>query len=182
MNPRKIRSRKALKFLGLLISSMLIATVSAAIYNYMYQDATISVEAMTLEWVLGVDNGTAGTQISGVTCTLTNLKGPPNGTRIYSDPVRLNNTGSSVTFNLLIDQVTGNTTEMDSIIVRLYNVTNGASIDNLTVWSGGSQGSDLTNLTIGANHEWRFQWEVTWKATATASESVTVNLKLKVPV
>ena len=36
MNVRKIRSRKALKFLGLLISAMVIAAVSAQVYSYMY--------------------------------------------------------------------------------------------------------------------------------------------------
>ena len=178
----KINYRKSLKLITLLITSLLIATVSAEIYDYLYQDATISVEGLTLEWTLGADNATAGTQIAGSTCTLTNLKGPPNGTRIYGDPARLNNTGaSSTTFDLLIDQVTGNTSQMDSIIVKLYNVTNDASMGNLTVWSGGSQGSDLTSLTIAANTKWRFQWEVTWKSTATTSHSVTVNLKIRTP-
>jgi hypothetical protein len=180
MNVKKIRSTKALKFLGLLISATLIATVSAAVYNYMYQDATISVEAWTLQWDKGADNVTAGTAISGETCELTSLKGPANGTRIYEDPVRLNNTGgSSVTFDLLIDQVAGDTDQMESIIVRLYNVTNSASIGNLTVWSSGAKGSDLP-LTITANTAWKFQWEITWKATA-AANTLTVKLKVRVP-
>ena len=101
----KINYKKSAKLILLLISTLLIATASATIYNYMYQNATIGVEGMTLAWFNGADNATAGTQINGVTCTLTQLKGPPNGTRTYEDPVRLNNTGaSSVTFDLLIDQ------------------------------------------------------------------------------
>ena len=175
--------RKSAKFILLLVSTLLIATASATIYNYMYLNATIGVEGMTLQWVSGADATSAGTQINGVTCSLTSLKGPPNGTRIYGDPARLNNTGiASSTFNLTIDQVTGDTAEMDSIIVRLYNYTNNANMGTLTVWSGGSQGSDLTSLTIGANGtQWRLQWEITWKSTATTSHSVTVNLKVQVP-
>jgi hypothetical protein len=178
-----ISYKKSAKLILLLISTLLIASASAAIYNYMNLNASIGVEGMTLEWINGADNGTAGVQINGVTSTLTNLKGPANGTRTYGDPVRLNNTGiSDVTFDLQIDQVTGDTSEMDSIIVRLYNYTNDYSWGNLTVWSGGSQGSDLTSLTIGANGtQWRFQWEITWKSTATTSHSVTANLKVRVP-
>jgi hypothetical protein len=178
-----INYKKSAKLILLLISTLLIATASAAIYNYMNMDATIGVEGMTLEWVSGSDASSAGTQISGVTCSLTSLKGPANGTRTYSDPARLNNTGiSSTTFNLTIDQVSGDTAQMNSIVVRLYNYSNDASMGTLTVWSGGSQGSDLTSLTIGANGtQWRFQWEITWKSTATTSHSVAVSLKVQVP-
>jgi len=177
-----INYKKSAKLIILLISSLLIATVSATVYNYMYQDATIGVEGLPLAWINGTDSTDAGTQINGVTCTLTQLKGPPNGIREYPDPVRLNNTGaSSVTFDLLIDQVTSDTAQMDSIIVRLYNVTNSASMGNLTVWTSGSQGSDLTSLTITENTQWRFQWEIKWKSTAQLSHSVTVNLKVRTP-
>ena len=182
MNVRKIRSMKALKLLGLLISSILIATVSAALYDYMYLDADVSVEGIALKWINGTDGGTAGTSISGLTATLTNLKGPPNGTRVYPDPVRLNNTGtSSVSFNITVFAVTGDTVNMSSIIVKIYNMTNSASIRNVTVWNI-TKGTGETNLPIGAKHEWRFQWEITWKATAIAAvDTVTVNLKLAVP-
>lgn len=181
----KISYKKTLKLVTLLITSLLIATASAAIYDYMYLNASVGVQGMTLEWISGDDGGAtdADTQINGVTATLNNLKGPPNGTRIYADPVRLNNTGTSaVTFDLLIDTVSGDTGYLDSIVVRIYNYTNNASIQNVTIWSGGSQGSDITGLSIPAGNMWRFQWEITWKATATTSHTVTVNLKLKVPV
>ncbi len=180
MNVKKIRSIKALKFLGLLISAILIATVSAALYDYMYLDAKVSVEGIALKWVNGTDAGSAGTSISGLTATLNTLKGPPNGTRVYADPVRLNNTGTAVTFNITVFAVTGATANMSSIIVRIYNMTNSASIRNVTVWNG-AKGTGETNLSIGAGHEWRFQWEVTWKAIALASDTVDANLRLQVP-
>ena len=160
----KLNYKKSLKFVTLLISALLIATVSATIYDYMYLNANVGVQGMALAWKLGADNSTAGTQINGVTATLTNLKGPPNGTRIYADPVRLNNTGgSTVTFDLIVDTVSGNTGYLDSIFVRIYNVTNGASIRNVTVWSNGVKGTNETNLQIGSNYVWRFQWEIKWK-------------------
>ena len=175
----KVDLRKSTKLVIVIISSLLIASVSATVYNYMYQDASIGVEALSLAWVAGGDATDAGTQIDGVTASLTQLKGPANGTGEYSDPLRVNNTGaSSTTFDVLIEQISGDTGTMDSVYVRLYNVTNSASMGNLTVWSGGSQGSDLTSLTITADTEWRFQWEIKWRANATVSRMMTVRLKL----
>jgi len=182
MEIKKMPFRKSMKFLTLLLTSMLIATASATIYNYMFQTGTIGVEGMNLEWRLGADNATAGTQIAGVTASLTTLKGPPNGTRVYTDPVRLKNIGSgAVTFDLLIDSVSGDTSYMDSIVVRLYSLNASAYIQNMTVWSSGAKGSDLTVLNIPLNHVWRFEWEIKWKSTALISHSVIVNLKVKVP-
>jgi len=179
----KMNYKKSLKFVTLIITSLLIATASAAIYDYMYLNATVGVQGMTLAWILGADNATAGTQINGVTSTLTSLKGPPNGTRIYADPVRLNNTGgSAITFDLLVDAVSGDTGELESIFVLIYSVNTSALIQNVTIWASGAKGSDATGLSIPGNNNWRFQWEITWKATATTANSATVNLKIGVPV
>jgi len=182
MEIRKILFRKEMKLVTLLLTSMLIATASATIYNYMFLNANIGVEGMTLTWELGADNATAGTQIAGVTATLTNLKGPPNGTRVYGDPVRLKNTAGSgsALFDLVIDDVSGDTDNMSSIVVRLYSFNTSAYIQNVTVWNV-SKGSDANNLSIPAGHIWRFEWEISWKAIALVTDSVTVNLKVKVP-
>jgi len=66
MNLKKIRSRKSLKFLGLLISSLLIATVSATTYRYLYIDGSIQVGAQYMIWILGTD-APSGASISGTT-------------------------------------------------------------------------------------------------------------------
>ncbi|MEM3010253.1 MAG: hypothetical protein QXE76_00385 [Candidatus Bathyarchaeia archaeon] len=178
----KINYKKSMKFVILLLSSLLIAVASATVYNYMYMTGTIGVEGMTLEWRPGEDSEDAGTTINGATVTMAHLKGPPNGTRTYSDPVRLKNTGASaVTFDLTIVGVSGDTEQMDSIYVKIYSLNTSALINTLTVWSGGSQGSNLQNLQIPGQNAWRFQWEITWKSTATTSHSVTVSLRLDVP-
>ncbi|RLI22442.1 hypothetical protein DRO54_01210 [Candidatus Bathyarchaeota archaeon] len=181
---KNVNWKKATKLVILLLSSLFIGVASASLYDYMYLNATVGVEGISLEWINGTDADSAGTQIQGLTATLTNLKGPPNGTRIYRDPVRLNNTGASaVTFNLTISAVTGDTDYLESIIVRIYNVSaSEESIGNLTVWSNGATGSDLTGLQIPSNNQFRFQWEITWKATATTSHLVSVELKVQVPV
>jgi len=71
---------------------------------------------------------------------------------------------------------------LDSIIVGVYSVNTTLPITNVTVWSGGTKGSDADLLTIPLGHQWKFQWEITWKATASTSDIVQVYLKLEVPV
>lgn len=66
MNVKKIGSKKALKFLGLLISAMLIATVSAVTYRYLYIDGSITVGSQKMSWMLGND-APPGASISGTT-------------------------------------------------------------------------------------------------------------------
>jgi hypothetical protein len=183
----QINYKKSLKLVVLLITSLLIATVSATIYDYMYLTGNIGVQGMSLAWVLGPDNSTAGTQINGVSATLTNLKGPPNGTRVYADPVRLNNTGgSTITFNVTIAGITNSggvgTSALNSTYVKIYSLNTSALMGTLKVWENGAQGSDVIGLDIPADHMWRFQWEVTWMSTATTSDSIAANLKIQVPV
>ena len=69
MNMKNIRSKKALKFLGLLISAMLIATVSAVTYRYLYIDGSIWVGGQYLSWVLGSD-APSGASVSGTTAIM----------------------------------------------------------------------------------------------------------------
>jgi hypothetical protein len=46
----KTNIRKILKFTKLLITSLLIATVSAQIYDYMYLNANVGVQGMALDY------------------------------------------------------------------------------------------------------------------------------------
>jgi hypothetical protein len=178
----KTNIKKSLKLITLLVTSLLIATASADVVNQMFMYATpISVEGLTLKWVLGNDATAAGASIDAATCTMNNMKGPAGQIRTYGDPIRLNNTSvTTVTFSITIQELSGSTDKLDLLEVRIYNVTNGASIQNLTLWNG-AQGGPWTNLQIPSLHEWRFQWEITWKETATAgTDTITVKLQFDI--
>jgi len=102
MNIKKIRSRKSLKFLGLLISSLLIATVSAATYRYLYIDGSIVVGTQYMSWILGTD-APPGASISGTTA-ITNFN-VEEGTPInFTEALFLknNNATGSFTYNITI--------------------------------------------------------------------------------
>lgn len=102
MNLRGIRSRKALKFLGLLVSSLLIATVSAATYRYLYIDGSITVGAEKMSWILGSD-APSGASIAGTTATTDfNVE---QGTPInFTETLFLknNNATGSYTYNITV--------------------------------------------------------------------------------
>jgi len=105
MNIRKIRSRKALKFLGLLISAMLIATVSAVTYRYLYIDGSITVGLQEMSWIVGGD-APNGTSISGTTAIVNFLveQGTPAN---FTETLFLKNNNKSDTtfdYNLTISQ------------------------------------------------------------------------------
>jgi hypothetical protein len=111
---------------------------------------------------------------------MSSLTASIGGAKNYTDPVRLNNTDASQhQFDLSISSISGNTTALEYIYVRLFNST-GTYEDTLTVWSSGSQGSDLSALTIGANYWWRFEWDIKWKSSATAASVVNVELRIDV--
>jgi hypothetical protein len=173
----KINYKKSLKFITLLLASLLIATVSADVYNYLFLNTSITVEGLPLAWAEGTGTGLSW-NIKGATCTISGMKGPANGTKVYSDAVHLTASANTI-FNLRIASVTGANTSMSSIIVKLYDGSNNTK-GTLTVWTGSAKGSDLTNLSITQSETWRLQWEITWAYGAAGT--VYVQLKVEIPV
>ncbi|MFB0514697.1 MAG: hypothetical protein ACETVQ_03875 [Candidatus Bathyarchaeia archaeon] len=99
MNLRKIRSRKALKFLGLLISSLLIAAVSATTYRYLYIDGSIKVTSAKMIWIEGADAENATIQGSTAIVRLDVEEGTPVN---FTEALFLKNNNASGYFNYTI--------------------------------------------------------------------------------
>jgi hypothetical protein len=101
MNLKRIGSRKSLKFLGLLISSLLIATVSATTFRYLYIDGSITVGTQQMSWILGSD--ASGASISGTTAIVNfNVE---EGTPVnFTEALFLKNTNAtgSFTYNITL--------------------------------------------------------------------------------
>lgn len=172
--------KKSLKFVTLLITALLIATVSAAVYTQMFLNATVGVAGLSLKCVDGT-NANVTSSIVGSTCTLTGLNGYPGQTTIYNDTVRITNAGSSTaTFNITTTQCQGNTNNLTSIYVKIYNSTDNSLLYTLDVWESNAIGSPLANLQINAGITWKLGWQITWYGNATVSDSVDVALRLDV--
>lgn len=65
----KLNTKKLVKIISLVITSMLIATVSAATYSYLYIDGSITVGNPTMAWYLGSD-APGDAAIAGTTATI----------------------------------------------------------------------------------------------------------------
>jgi hypothetical protein len=178
----KTNYKKIAKLLTLLATSMLIATVSAAIYDNLFLNAEVGVEGLYLVWdKTGIDSGITA-DIYGAYCTLSGLKAPQGGSRTYSKAIGLNNTGGTeTTFDIEVVDVTGSgTSDLDYIFIVIYDGT--TLKGNLTVWENGAKvTSPETGLSIGAGAAWRLEWHIAWKSSADTSDSVTVSLKVTTP-
>jgi hypothetical protein len=177
-----VKYKKSLKIVTLLITAAFIATASAATYDYLNFSAGVGVEGtLTLNWDdTGIDSGLSA-NIQGVTCTLTGLEAPAGGTRTYSNAIKLTSTAAT-TFDIEVVSVTGTgTTDLDSIVVRLYD--EGSTLrGTLSVWASGSAGTTpVTDLSMTDAVTWRLEWDITWETTATVGDTVTVTLQVTTP-
>ena len=175
-----INYKKSLKLITLLITSLLIATVSATVYSQMFLNATVGVGGLTLKWMAGTDAEITPTIVSS-TCTLTGLEGIAGQTSMYNDTARIKNEGlTPVTFNITVQTCTGSIANLTSIMIKLYNVSDSTLQGTLTVWENSAKGNPLTGLEIESGSTWRLRWEITWSEQAVTSDSVDVDLVLDV--
>ena len=176
----KTNIKRTLKFVTLLVTSLLIATVSAQVYTQMFLQATVGVTGASLQWTDG-SNTDVTADIAGSTCTITGLQGSPGLTAVYNDTVRITNVGSStVTFNITTTQCEGSTANLTSIYIKIYNNTDESLLYTLTVWASGSMGDPIENVQIEAAETWKLSWEITWSNDAVTSDSVNVAVRLDV--
>jgi hypothetical protein len=159
MNVKKIRSKKALKFLGLLISAMVIAAVSAQVYSYMFIQGTGEATTTGLRWVAGVDAPT-GTDISGATVSNFNLTTNEGNPRNYTDCLRIQNLDPAEDHNFMLNVTssTGNVSNWQEFNLVLFNATTGgtqqAVLDILT------ENANVTGLTIPQGETWGVLFEL----------------------
>jgi len=158
----KINYKKNLKFVTLLITALLIATVSAQVYNYMYIDGSVSFTTGTgLKWIEGAD-APSGTSIAGATVNLPFTA--RNGTTAnYTYCLYIQNLDNS-THSLLIS-VTNDATAgyYDEFNMFVFNNVTGTQIDVINLLT-----SDSYSGTMGALAVWRLTFEIAAKSTQTS--------------
>jgi hypothetical protein len=178
--------RKILRLLLFLLSTLLVMTASAAVYNYMYMQATpIGAQAAKVQFITAADSTSAGAVIgtNGTWCKLTSMVGWPNSTRTYQAAVGIQNvdTSSGHSFNLTFAQAgdwSGNTNNVTSITVIVRSTAGGTQQGNTI--NVGTAGSTTGQITIPASTTWVVEWNITWKASTHSSAAVNVKLTLVV--
>jgi hypothetical protein len=178
-----------MKLVTLLLTSMLIATVSAATYLSLTMTSTVQVYSSNVYFIEGSDNGTAGAVLTldstNTTATITGLRAYPNATFTYENVTLVRNNATSGTTQIrLSPDVNPSSNPEDFAYVKfLLNATNPADRRWLNFTSNGSTWSN-TGTTLWVTIPTSTQWSlvIMTKATtgATAGDSVTINVKVDV--
>jgi hypothetical protein len=172
--------RKALRLLCFLSSALLVMTVSASVYNYMYLQATpISSKTAKVVFANGSDATAAGTSVgtNGTSVKFTSMSGWPNATRVYENATVIKNVDTAVNFacQLSRDSWSGSGTgSISQLYVRIYNAA-GTLQGTLDV-----KASNTTTFTIPFGATWRLEWNIKWSATALSTDTINVTLALRV--
>lgn len=180
----KLNYKKSLKLITLLITSILIATVSAQLYDKMYMKATpIGVEGIGVKFTSGNETSIAGGTFNGqgTEVTFSNMKGKPGVTKTYGQAVNITNTNSTYDFKieLKLDSWTGaGHANLTCVNVTVYNnagIKQGTTINLVPAQTGATT---TTQLTIPASKVWSVEWVILWADTAVITDTIDVTLVL----
>ncbi len=182
MNLRKIRSRKALQLLGLLISSLLIATASAAYYTEMFMYATVTVEGKYVEFVSAGNTTELGGTVTagGEEVTFTNMKGYNGSLAPWIEAVNITNTHASTGYNitLQLDNWDGDSeTTLRYINVTMYDEGDTQKGNKIHLVPGAGDVDTTGQQVLSAGDMWRVQWDIWWWGNATTN-TIDVTIKL----
>ncbi len=182
MNARKIRSMKAVKVLGLLISSMLVATANALLYSQMFMYSHVTVQSHFSQFVQGANHTDVSASITagGEEVQFANMIGLNGSLVTYIGAVNITNTNATGTINveLKLDSWDGDLNwELRYINITMYDgATQKGAMLELLPGTGDVTTSGPQSLPAGGM--WRVQWDVFWWGNATSSETADVTLVL----
>jgi len=185
--------KKSLKLLTLLLTSLLIASVSAGMYLSLTMTSTVKVYKSNVYFVIGSDNGTKGLEVTldstNTTATLTGLRAYPNASFTYTDPVRVRNNASVGTYSQLrlAPKVDPSTNAADFVYVKfLLNATIAGDrkwlnyTSNGVSWTCPTGPTTFTTTGINGGQEWPIVVYTMANATATVNNSVTISITVDV--
>jgi len=188
MNLKKINSKKSITLLALILASILISTVSAAVYYSMIAQPAVTITAAPIVFVQGNDWPSGSTLGSNGTWVSLALKAYPNVTQAYDQPLNVSNTDSSShTFRLRhisITPASGNSqvSNFTSINFVVENAagTSQASFNYTVTGTTWNTPSTTSYLTLPASTQWIIY--VSTVATAGANSGITANIQMSVDV
>ena len=189
----KASYKKSAKLILLLISTLLIASVSAVTYISLTMTSTIDVYGSQVYFVVGGDNGTKGLVVTldsqNTTTTLTGLRAYPNASFTYTDPIRVRNnatSGTSFPQLRLTPYSNPSTNAADFVYIRFLLNASGSDdrwlnyTSNGVSWTSPSASSAWTSTGINWSTEWSIVIYTKANATATTSNSVTIGITIDV--
>jgi hypothetical protein len=183
MEIKKLLARKELKIVTLLLTSLLIASASAAVYYSLSMTSTITTATNDVYFITGTDATAAGTSIfnNNKSATLASLKAYPNMTMSYDNPIRVRNNNGATTFNVRLRPVsrTGNAQYFAFINFTLQTTTK----ISLNYTSNGASWTDPSTsgwVTVNANTSYAIVVQTKASATATSGQIASIEIAIDV--
>jgi len=180
--------KKSLKIVTLLISSIIIATVSAQTYSELFiYGNNITIGTASVKFTAG-DNTTqlGGADAINTAGTIVTFDTIPNiapGEAIaYDEAVNVTNTaGASKTITIDVESVTGNfSTNFDYLNITMIAGDGSTKGSIIKIVSTGSNVTTTGGQAMTNGEVWAIKWELKAKADATIGQSFTIALKVTV--
>jgi hypothetical protein len=162
-----VKYKKSLKILSLLVTAIIIGTVSATTYMYMYMNGSVIIGTQQLVWLAGADTP-VGTTIAGGTVSLP-LSVQPGVDQNFTEALFLKNNdaaGHSLTINVTTALLSA---DFDTANAYIYTNSSGswAYVDTLSLMTL----SDGYSGTLNAGNYYRFTFEIQAKTSASGTKS-----------
>ena len=190
MNMKKVLSSKSVKLLFLLLTSLLIASASAAVYYSISMEPTVTIKQAVVQFTEGSDwskvAGSIGT--NNTWCSLS-LKAYPNATLTYEQPLNISNTDGSNSHQFRLRHVSiapasgsvsvSNFTFFNFVIKNTAGVSQ-SSFNYTTSGDNWNTPSTTSYMILPANTEWIVYIET--KAAAGATKDIAASIVIAVDV
>jgi len=172
-----------LKLLTLLISTLLIAIVSADIYSQMFMYSHVTVEGYYVKFVSAGNTTYCGGVVEpgGEEVTFSGMKGRNGSLVTYTEAVNITNGDSVTPYNieLKLHEWDGDgKTTLRYINVTMYNEAGASQGDTIYLVPGTGDVESSTSVLLPASGMWRVQWDIFWWANATTTNTIDVTLVL----
>jgi len=132
--------RKAIKLAALIVSTLLIATVSAATYSYMYIQGSGTITSGLLSWAKGAD-APSGSVVAGATVTGMNFSILADSPMNFTDSLHLVNVDTlSHTFSIESTRTAGDGSQFSTFDMVIY-ASGGARVAKISIKAGESASS-----------------------------------------
>lgn len=162
----KIEYKKSLKLVTLLITALIIATVSAQVFRYMYMDGSVTVGAAKLVWIKGSE-APSGATVTGSTVTMP-INAEPGTPQNITYCLYLNNS-DTVAHNMTISVTTAVTSDFDEFKIHIYINSTQTFVDTLDVTISDSYETYTGNNPLSAGEAYRMAFELAPSTTASGS-------------
>lgn len=188
MEIKSLLYRKEMKIITLLLTSLLIASASAAVYYSIIAQPSVTVSVGSIIFASGADWPTGSAMGTNSTWVRLALKAYPNATLTYDKPLNVSNTtGSNHQFRLRHVSITpasgnsqvSNFTFVNFVVKNTAGATQ-ATFNYATTGDTWSTPATTAYLTLPANTQWIIYVET--KAAAGANSNIAANIQIALDV